>query len=143
MNNSGATQLLLFERREPGLSAREAVRSVEWSHSRRSVLEQCSRRYYYQYFGAGKNTSRKEPAKEMLHSLKTRVQNRYLVSGGVLHTVIKTYLTKAREGDRWEPGPASASARSSENVADWPHPDGAAPAVPTRTHPSALTAQDS
>jgi len=102
MNDGKAIQLRLFENERPNLSVREAILGVKWSYSRRSVLEQCSRRYYYQYFGASKKTASKEPDKEILHFLKSRVQSRHLVSGGVLHTVIKTYLMKAREGDRWD-----------------------------------------
>lgn len=102
MNDGEAKQLRIFEKTGPSLSVQDATRSVKWSYSRRAVLEQCSRRYYYQYFGANKNTAKKEPAKEMIHFLKTRVQSRYLVSGSALHTVIKTYFFKARQGDRWD-----------------------------------------
>lgn len=94
-------QLSFFERAKPILSRQEAVRGVTWSYSRRSLLEQCSRRYYYQYFGSSKKKAKAEPAKELLYFLKTRVQNRYLLSGSVLHMVIKTYFLKARTGDVW------------------------------------------
>lgn len=101
MSTLESKQLRLFETEKPALSMQEAVRSITWSYSRRSVLEQCSRRYYYLYFGASKKRARDDPAKDLLHFLKTRVQNRYLLSGSVLHTVIKTYFLKARAGDLW------------------------------------------
>jgi len=70
---------------------------ISWSHSRRSTLEQCARRYYYEYFGANKRTAKHDPLKEQLHFLKG-VQNRYLRTGTILHLVINTYLRKARQG---------------------------------------------
>ena len=71
---------------------------VSWSHSRRSTLEQCARRYYYGYFAANKRTAKHDPLKEELHFLKG-VQNRHLRTGTILHLIINTYLRKAQQGE--------------------------------------------
>jgi hypothetical protein len=71
----------------------DAIRSIEWSHSRRSSLDKCPRRYYYDYYGANKLTAKGEPAKELLHFLKG-LDNRYLRSGHILHLAIANSLRK-------------------------------------------------
>ncbi len=72
-----------------------------WSYSRRSLLERCPRAYYYQYYGANRNTARAEPLKERLHFLKS-LTNRHLRAGDIVHLVIRTYLNKLKEKDVWE-----------------------------------------
>ncbi|MEW5816967.1 MAG: PD-(D/E)XK nuclease family protein [Spirochaetota bacterium] len=72
----------------------------QWSYSRREVLEQCPRRYYYQYFGSAARTAKTEPHKHMLRFLKG-ISNRYLRVGDIMHLIIRTYLTKLRSGDAW------------------------------------------
>ena len=42
---------------------------LEWSYSRRVVLEQCPRKYYYQYYGSSSKKSNDDPQKEKLHFL--------------------------------------------------------------------------
>lgn len=74
--------------------------SIKWSHSRRNALEQCPRRYYYQYYGANLQTAKAEPLKERLHFLKT-LSNRHLRTGKILHFVIKSYLNHLRNGEDW------------------------------------------
>ena len=72
-----------------------------WSYSRRSLLERCPRAYYYQYYGANRNTARAEPLKERLHFLKS-LTNRHLRAGDIVHLVIRTYLNKLKSRDVWE-----------------------------------------
>lgn len=96
-----AQQISLFEEEPEQSSVKESIQDITWSHSRRSTLEQCTRRYYYDYFGANKRTAKQEAAKEILHFLKNRVQNRYLVAGSALHTVIKNYFVSAKKGNIW------------------------------------------
>jgi len=40
---------------------------IAWSYSRRQLLEQCSRRYYYEHFGATRLND--GPSKELLRFL--------------------------------------------------------------------------
>ena len=69
----------------------------EWSHSRRETLEQCARKYYYQYYGPNRRTAKNDPQKEKLRFLK-KLQNRHMRTGKILHRIIKTYLTKLQDG---------------------------------------------
>ena len=72
----------------------------EWSYSRREMLEQCARKYYYQYYGSILKKSNNDPQKEELHFSKN-LQNRHLRTGSILHFVIRTYLNKLRQGEQW------------------------------------------
>lgn len=82
----------------------EATRGVsklnDWSYSRRSRLEQCPRSYYYQYYGSNATKAETEPRKKELRRLK-RLSNRYLLSGEILHLVIKKSLEDLRDGEEW------------------------------------------
>jgi hypothetical protein len=69
---------------------------VEWSYSRRGLLEQCPRRYYYWYYGASARKAKAEPQKETLRFLKT-LSNRYLRTGELLHLAIGTYFKKRQQ----------------------------------------------
>lgn len=82
--------------------SQDAIQKITWSYSRRSTLEQCTRRYYYEYFGSSKRTAKQEPYKDELHFLKNQVHNRYLLSGSALHTVIRSYFKNAQKGDIWD-----------------------------------------
>ena len=73
---------------------------LEWSYSRRGVLEQCPRKYYYQYYGSSSKKSNSDPQKEKLRFLK-KLQNRHLRTGSLLHLVIRTYLKKLQQGEQW------------------------------------------
>ena len=74
---------------------------MQWSYSRRSLLEQCPRAYYYQYYGANKRTAKAEPLKDHLHFLKS-LTNRHLRSGDIVHLVIRTYLNSLQRKDIWD-----------------------------------------
>ena len=69
----------------------------EWSYSRRGTLEQCPRKYYYQYYGSNRRTAKNDPQKEELRFLK-KLQNRHLRSGDILHYVIRWYLKELQQG---------------------------------------------
>ena len=89
MNASKDTQLDMFENVliEPGSASR-----IVWSYSRRQLLGQCPRRYYYQYYtwpaSKAKGTG---PQKETLKFLKT-LSNRYMWAGTIVHSSIRQYL---------------------------------------------------
>jgi hypothetical protein len=71
---------------------------VEWSYSRRHMLEQCPRRYYYHYYGASARKAEAERQKERLRFLKG-LSNRYLRTGELLHLAIRTYFKKRQAGE--------------------------------------------
>lgn len=92
--NNSQEALPLYGSPDAGLA------EVAWSYSRRSTLEQCPRRYYYEYFGAGKRTATQEPRKSILHFLK-QIQSRHERAGFFLHLAIKTYFGQLRKGISW------------------------------------------
>lgn len=96
-----SVQLSLFGDESLQASPKEAISEMTWSYSRRSILEQCNRRYYYEYFGANKRIAKQEADKDRLHFLK-QLKNRYLRTGEILHLVIGTYFRKAQIGERWD-----------------------------------------
>lgn len=96
MKSPGANQLPLFE----FIPSREnQLEKTTWSYSRRSLLAQCPRKYYYEYYGANKLTAVNEPQKEQLRFLKT-LQNRYERTGALLHFIIRHYFKKAQQGEQ-------------------------------------------
>ena len=93
-----AEQMTLFGESESewGTESDKSIFS-EWSYSRRGTLEQCPRKYYYQYYGSNRRTAKNDPQKEKLRFLK-KLQNRHLRSGDILHFVIRWYLKKFQQG---------------------------------------------
>jgi len=73
---------------------------IVWSYSRREALEQCPRKYYYDYYGANSKTAKNEKDKAILQQAK-HLKNRYLRSGEILHLVIRTYLKDCQNGKKW------------------------------------------
>lgn len=73
---------------------------IVWSYSRREALEQCPRKYYYDYYGANSKTAKDEKDKAILQQAKS-LKNRYLRSGEILHLVIRTYLKGCQNGKKW------------------------------------------
>jgi hypothetical protein len=88
-------QLPLFEEEPDLITVEDEIARVAWSYSRRSCLEQCARRYYYEYYGSNSLRARNDELKTELRLLK-RVQNRYERAGGILHIAIARLL---REGN--------------------------------------------
>ncbi|MBE7432925.1 MAG: PD-(D/E)XK nuclease family protein [Anaerolineales bacterium] len=95
-SNSG--QLPLFPEDQIPIKNDEKNKRINWSFSKRSTLEQCSRKYYYEYYGASKRNAKQEENKSELFLLKY-LQNRYERTGAILHLVISHYLKKAQQGE--------------------------------------------
>jgi hypothetical protein len=105
MSRHAAHQLPLFSEEEwtaVPQAPNAAIAGITWSHSRRSTLEQCPRKYYYEYYGAAKRTALAEPHKDEIRWLKD-LQNRHERAGSILHLVIATSLRQARAGNTWDP----------------------------------------
>lgn len=102
---SSILELPLFEAEAPAevvsVPVAEAVSKLKWSYSKRGVLEQCPRRFYYQYYGANQGKAKDDPSKQELHQLKL-AGNRYTRTGAILHLVIADYFRKAQQGTPWE-----------------------------------------
>lgn len=81
-------------------AAEKASGPDKWSYSRRSMLDQCPRAYYYRYYGSKKNTAEQEPHTKELRRLK-QLSNRHLLAGDILHLVIGKHLEDLREGEGW------------------------------------------
>ena len=73
------------------------IDGITWSYSRRGLLEQCPRRYYYAYYGANKNLALNDPQKTHLMFLKALV-SRYERAGSILHLAIATALRNSLKG---------------------------------------------
>jgi CRISPR/Cas system-associated exonuclease Cas4 (RecB family) len=86
---------------ELGVEVAQKPANMEWSYSRRELLEQCPRSYYYHYYGANAKTAKEEPHKEKLKALKA-LKNRYVRTGEIVHLVIRTYLKKRQIGEVWD-----------------------------------------
>jgi PD-(D/E)XK nuclease superfamily len=65
---------------------------LNWSYSRRESLEQCTRRYFFQYYADALQDTELRSAVRFLRSVK----NRYLRSGELVHLAISTYLKKRK-----------------------------------------------
>jgi len=74
---------------------------MDWSYSRMQVLRSCPRKYYYVYYGGKKFSAIHEPDKDMIQFLKT-LSNAHLVTGEIVHHVIKTYFKKLKKGEAWD-----------------------------------------
>ncbi|CAG0993741.1 hypothetical protein ANAEL_02455 [Anaerolineales bacterium] len=98
MKHSTSGQLSLFPEEQKPIRTNEKAKRVAWSFSRRSTLEQCARRYYYEYYGSSKKTAKNEENKNELYFLK-HLQNRYERTGAILHLVISHYLRKMQQGE--------------------------------------------
>ena len=72
----------------------------EWSYSRRNLLDQCPRKYYYEHYGSKSQKAKNDPQKKTLNFLGA-LQNRYLRTGKILHFVVRKYLNEIRQGKQW------------------------------------------
>lgn len=88
---------LFEEELPPKKIAQTPTPSVEWSFSRRGTLETCPRKYYYQYYG-GKQEKRGSPKELDSIRFMKMLSNQHLVSGKIVHSLIRLFLTKAQEG---------------------------------------------
>jgi hypothetical protein len=67
---------------------------LKWSYSRREVMDQCSRRYFYQYYSNSIGDPKFRARVKELRAIK----NRHLRTGDLVHLVISTYLKKLKQG---------------------------------------------
>jgi hypothetical protein len=72
-----------------------------WSYSRFEVYESCEKKYYYTYYGSKKTKALNEPLKAEL-ILLADLDNRHMVMGDVVHTVIAWALRKLKNNETVE-----------------------------------------
>lgn len=123
MSNSIVEQLALFD--DP-TTVQQPLGDVAWSYSRRMALEQCARRYYYEYYGSNKRSAKQDASKDRLRFLKD-LTNRYERTGAVLHLAIRTFFHKARQGTPWDSRQLTSFARrifQADRHYSQTHPDG-------------------
>lgn len=73
---------------------------LEWSYSKRHLLERCNLAFYYNYYGANKLKARNEANKEELHFLK-QLRGCYEVIGTHFHSILRQYFGAAQRGTFW------------------------------------------
>jgi CRISPR/Cas system-associated exonuclease Cas4 (RecB family) len=84
-----------------GVAEKVSLEKIAWSNSKRQVLRQCPRKFYYQYFGASKKNAFSQPFKDRLVFLK-QLSNKYLLQGEIVHTIIANYFNKIKKsGEEW------------------------------------------
>ena len=87
----------------PGRSHRDGMLpKINWSYSRRNLLEQCPRRYYFTYYGTNKKTALQQEGKEFLRFLKD-MPNRHERAGTILHLVVAKSLRDSMNGSVIDP----------------------------------------
>jgi len=95
-----ATQHSLFEHFDFGRRSDGRLSLRDWSPSKRNNLEQCPRRYYYQYYG--------DPA-EVFNGNQTtlrfyrKLSNSWMLAGILLHLKIKEAFGIWRKGETLDP----------------------------------------
>lgn len=132
MTKAAPFQLEMFapdETPSPMVPLRDRLTTIIWSHSRRSTLEQCARRYYYTYYGANRRTAKIVANKDDLHFLKG-VSTRHERAGSILHLAIGWYLREVQRGA--EPG--------LERLTGWAHRLFDADRAFSRAHPDGALA---
>ena len=96
-------QLSLFEVGSPfiGVNEADAEESFKvWSYSRREDMERCLHSYYCRNYGAKARTAKSEPNKERLRFL-SKLKNRHLRTGDIAHLIIRAWLLRMRQGEKW------------------------------------------
>lgn len=95
MTSSDSFQIPLFDvPAAAGGGIQKRIAGVVFSFSRRSVFEQCLRRYFYAYFAAPMRRGGDAEA----HLLK-QLGTRYTRTGAILHRGIAWYLRRAQRGE--------------------------------------------
>jgi len=90
-------QLSLFDDAETDTTERV---QIEWSYSRRQILERCARRYYYDYYGARARLATTDLQKDDIRFLNT-LSNCYLRSGEILHLAIRLFYKHGDSSREW------------------------------------------
>jgi hypothetical protein len=70
---------------------------LDWSPSKRDVLNQCPRRYYYQYYGASARFAADEPQKGQLQFYR-KFSNSWMLAGILLHAKIRQEFKALKDG---------------------------------------------
>lgn len=70
---------------------------IKWSYSKRSTLNSCLRRYFYQYYGSKKGY----PNAEKVELLK-KLSSKETVFGNIIHWIIACSLRNAQKGQEWD-----------------------------------------
>jgi ATP-dependent exoDNAse (exonuclease V) beta subunit len=94
MSMSDGFQMDMFE--DVSAKPRLATKIV-WSYSRRQVLEQCPRRYYYQYYTSPAAQAMGNSLGETLKFARA-LKNRHIWAGEILHSTISRFLQEIQKG---------------------------------------------
>lgn len=76
-----------------GVAEATGKRRTPWSYSKSQTLNTCTRRYYYDYFGASRRLATGDPDKPELVRL-SQFSTRHLRAGALLHLGIRTFYKK-------------------------------------------------
>src|SRR5690606_3120172 len=68
-----------------------------WSISRRQTLDECARKYYWQYYGSHNGWERDAPALAKEAYRLKQLTNLYLVLGDALHQAAASALLRVKE----------------------------------------------
>jgi Domain of unknown function DUF83. len=90
-------QLSLFENNKSSEASKKTV--FQWSFSKFDTFDDCERKYYYLYYGSKKRKALKEPLKKEL-IVMADLENRHLVMGDIIHSIIAWAIRKGSEGQR-------------------------------------------
>lgn len=77
-------------------AARDNYAGLNWSYSRRESVDQCTRRYFFQYYADALEDAELRTRAQFLKALK----NRHLRTGELVHLMIGTYFKKLKQGKR-------------------------------------------
>src|SRR2546429_4867157 len=72
----------------------DAYAGLNWSYSRREALEDCTRRYFFQYYASALPSGDFKTKVNFLRGVK----NRYLRTGEIMHLMIATHFKKLKIG---------------------------------------------
>lgn len=75
-------------------AAGDEYAGLNWSYSRRESVDQCTRRYFFQYYVDALENPELRTKAQFLKGLK----NRHLRTGELVHLVIGTYFKKLKQG---------------------------------------------
>jgi len=89
------TQLGIFGRDDYVEKVKPVEDKTQWSYSRREVLNQCLRKYYFQYHAANKATKENEHKKSVKEYKK--LSNKHLIFGNIIHRLIELSFNKKGE----------------------------------------------
>jgi hypothetical protein len=80
----------------------QLINELSWSHSRRNTFEECSRKYFYHYYGSWEGWSWNAPQRQKELYLHKKLVNRWMWMGTVVHKAVEYLLKQHREGEELE-----------------------------------------